>query len=82
MLRLGIFVNSFNLKAPTGKVVGVEHIKQLVDMSKDNLAKDSTHKQYLEDGTIEIIKADGRLGYAAKGMLVSEYSDEAALLTP
>ncbi|KAL7678080.1 hypothetical protein ACOME3_004309 [Neoechinorhynchus agilis] len=45
---------------PSGKVVGVEHIKQLVDKSVENL--NSLDSGLLNSGLIEIIEADGREG--------------------
>ncbi|KAF3925364.1 hypothetical protein ABW20_dc0110120 [Dactylellina cionopaga] len=51
---------------PGGRIVGIEHIQELVDLSLTNLRKDPTHSKWLEDGTITIIKGDGRLGYPLK----------------
>ncbi|KAK6524629.1 hypothetical protein TWF281_011531 [Arthrobotrys megalospora] len=51
---------------PGGRVVGIEHIQELVDLSIRNLKKDPIHSAWLEDGTITIIKGDGRLGYPEK----------------
>ncbi|KAF3915672.1 hypothetical protein AA313_de0203650 [Arthrobotrys entomopaga] len=51
---------------PGGRVVGIEHIQELVDLSVSNLRKDPQHSSWLDDGTITIIKGDGRLGYPAK----------------
>ncbi|KAF3110682.1 hypothetical protein TWF569_003609 [Orbilia oligospora] len=51
---------------PGGRVVGIEHIQELVDLSIKNLRKDATHSAWLDDGTITIIKGDGRLGYKEK----------------
>ncbi|EPS45418.1 hypothetical protein H072_571 [Dactylellina haptotyla CBS 200.50] len=51
---------------PGGRIVGIEHIQELVDLSLANLRKDPQHSAWLDDGTITIIKGDGRLGYAAK----------------
>jgi protein-L-isoaspartate(D-aspartate) O-methyltransferase len=51
--------------APEGKVVGVEHISELVDISKRNVAKNKN--QLLESGRVKFVVADGRLGYAKDG---------------
>ncbi|KAK6540297.1 hypothetical protein TWF694_009106 [Orbilia ellipsospora] len=51
---------------PGGKIVGIEHIQELVDLSIANLRKDPQHSAWLDDGTITIIKGDGRLGYPPK----------------
>jgi len=43
-----------------GKVYGVEHIEELVEQSKINIAKH--HKHFLDDGSITILAEDGRKG--------------------
>jgi protein-L-isoaspartate(D-aspartate) O-methyltransferase len=40
-------------------VVGIEHIKELAEWSKENLHKDGVK---LGEGGVEIIHGDGRLG--------------------
>ncbi|KAF9180210.1 hypothetical protein BGZ51_006351 [Haplosporangium sp. Z 767] len=47
---------------PQGRVVGVDHIPELVDQSKSNTMKD--HPEYFSDGRISYHTADGRVGYA------------------
>ncbi|TFY79568.1 hypothetical protein EWM64_g4444 [Hericium alpestre] len=49
-----------------GKVVGVEHISQLVDWSKENVRKDGLGHA-LDDGEIVLIAADGRQGWPEGG---------------
>jgi protein-L-isoaspartate(D-aspartate) O-methyltransferase len=49
----------FHHLAPSAKVVGIEHIKELAEWSKDNLRKDGI--QVGERG-VEITHGDGRLG--------------------
>ncbi|KAK6352827.1 hypothetical protein TWF696_004827 [Orbilia brochopaga] len=51
---------------PGGRVVGIEHIQELVDLSIRNLRKDPVHASWLDDGTITIVRGDGRRGYAEK----------------
>ena len=46
---------------PTGKVVGVDHISELVDWSVENLKKDGLGPA-LESGQIEMVTGDGRKG--------------------
>lgn len=46
---------------PTGKVVGVEHIKELVESSTRNVKK--SHPEWIENGQVELVEGDGRLGY-------------------
>ena len=45
----------------SGKVIGVEHIPELVAFSEDNLRRDGLGRA-LEKGEIEVRVADGRLG--------------------
>ncbi|KIJ59936.1 hypothetical protein HYDPIDRAFT_99740 [Hydnomerulius pinastri MD-312] len=49
-----------------GKVVGIDHIPELVDWSRSNLAKEGLGAA-LEEGKIEMVVGDGRQGYAADG---------------
>lgn len=55
------------LVAPGGTVVGIEHIPQLVALSETNLRKDPRGAAMLADGTVKIVKGDGRLGWPAEG---------------
>ena len=48
---------------PGGKVVGIEHLPQLSEMSKSNLAKHPELKSLMDDGQLVIVTGDGRLGY-------------------
>ncbi|PAV88678.1 hypothetical protein WR25_17254 [Diploscapter pachys] len=47
----------------TGKVVGVDHIPQLVELSIDNTRKH--HADMLDSGRLVLVEGDGRLGYKA-----------------
>ncbi|KJE92955.1 L-isoaspartyl protein carboxyl methyltransferase [Capsaspora owczarzaki ATCC 30864] len=49
-----------HMVGPAGKVVGIEHIPELVNMSLINLKRH--HNEALEAGRIEIVVGDGRLG--------------------
>ncbi|KAI0783696.1 protein-L-isoaspartate O-methyltransferase [Abortiporus biennis] len=51
-----------HLVGPTGKVVGIDHISELVDWSVRNLTKDGLGEA-LKDGSIEVVTGDGRRGY-------------------
>jgi len=51
---------------PAGKVVGIDHIAELVDWSVENLKKDGLGSA-LENDQIKIVAGDGRRGYAAGG---------------
>lgn len=45
----------------SGRVVGIEHIPELVKFSADNLKKDGLGDA-LDDSRIEIVEGDGRQG--------------------
>lgn len=47
-----------------GKVVGVDHIQALVDLSTANMRKSEQGRRLLESGRVEFVKADGRKGYS------------------
>ena len=53
-----------NMVGPKGKVYGVEHIQELVDVSIENIKNDGK-SAFLEDGptSISVAQGDGRLGY-------------------
>ncbi|KAJ6618715.1 protein-L-isoaspartate O-methyltransferase [Mycena sp. CBHHK59/15] len=50
-----------------GKVIGVEHVTELVDWSLQNLKRDERTRRAVEDKQIEIFAGDGRLGYPSGG---------------
>ena len=58
-----------HLVSPGGKVVGIDHIPELVDESIANMKKDGLGNA-LESGEVVILSGDGRLGYAQEGMCV------------
>jgi protein-L-isoaspartate(D-aspartate) O-methyltransferase len=60
-----------HLVSPGGKVVGIDHIPQLVDASIANLKKDGLGGA-LETGEVVILSGDGRLGYAQEGVCVCD----------
>ena len=49
---------------PQGKVVGIDHIKELVDWSESNVKKN--HGDLL-GGRVKLVVGDGRQGYASDG---------------
>lgn len=53
------------LVQPNGKVIGIEHIPELVQLSIKNISKNS--RSLLDDGILEIVLGDGRLGYPING---------------
>ncbi len=44
-----------------GHVIGIEHIKELYELSKTNIAK--SNSDLLKNKRIVLIEGDGRLGY-------------------
>jgi protein-L-isoaspartate(D-aspartate) O-methyltransferase len=53
------------LVQPGGKAIGIEHIPELVQLSMKNISKNA--RSLLDDGTLEIVLGDGRLGYSQDG---------------
>lgn len=49
------------LVGPTGRVVGIEHIQALTDLSRRNLNRDDP--ALLQTGAVILVTGDGRLGY-------------------
>jgi protein-L-isoaspartate(D-aspartate) O-methyltransferase len=49
-----------------GKVVGIDHIQGLVDMSRANMLKSPRGKELLESGRVELVCGDGRKGWPAE----------------
>jgi protein-L-isoaspartate(D-aspartate) O-methyltransferase len=56
-----------NLVAPTGTVIGVDHIQGLVDLANSNMGKSQDGREMLESKRVQFVKADGRLGYPEGG---------------
>jgi protein-L-isoaspartate(D-aspartate) O-methyltransferase len=54
-----------------GKVIGIEHIKDLYNWGIDNMSKN--HKNLIDNKTIELILGDGRLGYKKIMPLLNAY---------
>jgi len=53
------------LVQPGGKVIGIEHIPELVELSIKNISKNG--RSLFDDGILEIVVGDGRLGYPQDG---------------
>lgn len=49
-----------------GKVVGVEHIQALVDLSRENTGKSAEGRELMEKGILQYVRGDGRLGWEAE----------------
>lgn len=55
-------------QAPTGgKVIGIDHIPELVELSRRNMAKSEGGRAYISSGIVEFVCGDGRKGYADGG---------------
>lgn len=50
-----------------GHVVGIDHIRGLVDLSVKNMMKSADGRQMLDGGKVQLVLGDGRLGYPAGG---------------
>lgn len=59
----------YHLVGEGGKVVGIDHIPELVDWSVENLKKDGLEKA-LDSKEIEMIAGDGRQGYPPGGAFI------------
>ena len=52
-----------NLIAPSGSVVGLDHIQELVDLAGVNMRKSEAGEELLKSEKVKFLKADGRLGW-------------------
>ena len=50
---------------PSGRVVGIDHIKELVDWSESNVKKN--HADLLTSDQVKLVVGDGRQGFAQDG---------------
>ncbi|XP_017893634.1 protein-L-isoaspartate(D-aspartate) O-methyltransferase-like [Ceratina calcarata] len=50
---------------PRGRVVGIDHIPELIEMSTKNINEDCT--DFVKEGRVKFVVGDGRLGYPAGG---------------
>ncbi|QSS67526.1 L-isoaspartate O-methyltransferase [Histoplasma capsulatum G186AR] len=65
-----VFANLITDDASTpskGIVIGIDHIKALVDMCNTNMAKSQSGRDLLESGKVRFVLGDGRLGYPEGG---------------
>jgi len=54
------------LVGSSGGAVGIDHIPELVEMSRENIKKDNK-KDLLESGQLKLVVGDGRKGFADEG---------------
>ncbi|GAA95996.1 uncharacterized protein L969DRAFT_90239 [Mixia osmundae IAM 14324] len=63
----GYLLGIFNaLVSPGGRVVGIDHIPELVDLSRENLIRDG-YQTELKSDAIRLIAGDGRQGVETEG---------------
>lgn len=65
---------------PTGRAVGIDHIKELVDLSVNNTRNDKP--ELLEEGRLKFIVGDGRKGHAEGGPYDAIHVGAAAPVLP
>ena len=68
------------LVGKSGQVIGIDHIKELVDWSYSNIRKN--HSDLLKSKRIQFIVGDGREGYAENGPYQAIHVGAAAKKTP
>lgn len=64
----------------TGKVIGIDHIKELVDDSINNVRKDDP--TLLSSGRVQLVVGDGRMGYAEEAPYDAIHVGAAAPVVP
>lgn len=69
------------IKGENACVIGIDHLKPLVELARSNLRKDGFEKE-LQEGAIEVIEADGRLGYSQRGPYSAIHVGAAAKTIP
>jgi protein-L-isoaspartate(D-aspartate) O-methyltransferase len=50
-----------------GKVVGLEHIRELREMGEMNMRRSETGRRWLEEGLVKFVVGDGRKGFVEEG---------------
>ena len=65
---------------PNGKVIGVEHIPELVQWSESNVRKHNS--DLMESKTLEFFFGDGRIGHASCGPYQAIHVGAAAKTLP
>ncbi|XP_055337542.1 protein-L-isoaspartate(D-aspartate) O-methyltransferase-like [Paramacrobiotus metropolitanus] len=64
----------------SGKVVGIDHLPELTNLSRENIKKDDA--DLLDSGRIKLVTGDGRKGYAADGPYDAIHVGAAAAKVP
>ncbi|KAJ8797257.1 hypothetical protein J1605_017485 [Eschrichtius robustus] len=77
----GILTACFaRMVGPSGKVIGIDHIKELVDDSVNNVRKDDP--MLLSSGRVQLVVGDGRMGYAEEAPYDGIHVGAAAPVVP
>lgn len=66
--------------APSGKVIGIEHISELVERAEENVRKENA--VLLDSGILKFVNGDGRDGYTEEGPYDAIHVGAAAEDTP
>lgn len=64
------------LAGADGKVVGIEHIKELAELGRENMAKSAEGAAMLESGKVRFVVGDGRKGWVEPGIDASKVGQE------
>ncbi|XP_004368889.1 protein-L-isoaspartate(D-aspartate) O-methyltransferase isoform X3 [Trichechus manatus latirostris] len=73
-------ISAPHMVGPTGKVIGIDHIKELVDDSINNVRKDDP--MLLSSGRVRLVVGDGRMGYAEEAPYDAIHVGAAAPVVP
>ncbi|XP_069343714.1 protein-L-isoaspartate(D-aspartate) O-methyltransferase isoform X6 [Eulemur rufifrons] len=73
-------ISAPHMVGSSGKVIGIDHIKELVDDSINNVRKDDP--TLLSSGRVQLVVGDGRMGYAAEAPYDAIHVGAAAPVVP
>uniref|UniRef100_A0A8C6CS45 Protein-L-isoaspartate(D-aspartate) O-methyltransferase n=1 Tax=Moschus moschiferus TaxID=68415 RepID=A0A8C6CS45_MOSMO len=73
-------ISAPHMVGPSGKVIGIDHIKELVDDSINNVRKDDP--MLLSSGRVQLVVGDGRMGYATEAPYDAIHVGAAAPVVP
>ena len=54
-----------HMVGPSGKVIGVDHLESLVNLSRENIMKDDS--ELISSGRVQLHTTDGRKGFPSEG---------------
>uniref|UniRef100_A0A8C7BZN5 Protein-L-isoaspartate(D-aspartate) O-methyltransferase n=1 Tax=Neovison vison TaxID=452646 RepID=A0A8C7BZN5_NEOVI len=73
-------ISAPHMVGSSGKVIGIDHIKELVDDSINNVRKDDP--MLLSSGRVQLVVGDGRMGYAEEAPYDAIHVGAAAPVVP